>query len=86
MRESIIVPARLIQAAGEALHGGEWQAPLARDLNVNIRTTQRWAAAARADEPYQMSRGLMSAILGLLERKVQLVTRPFDALKELYDR
>lgn len=34
----------LLRRAGEALYGGRWQSPLARDLAVAVRTVQRWAA------------------------------------------
>jgi len=29
---------------GEALYGERWQSTLARDLGLNLRTMQRWAA------------------------------------------
>lgn len=29
--------------AGEALFGPDWQSPLARELDVSLRTVQRWA-------------------------------------------
>ena len=32
----------LLLAAGEALYGASWRAPLARDLGVSDRTIQRW--------------------------------------------
>ena len=35
---------RLLAEAGEALYGPRWQSELARDLDVSIRTMQRWAA------------------------------------------
>lgn len=35
---------RLLVEAGEALYGPRWQSDLARDLDVSIRTMQRWAA------------------------------------------
>lgn len=35
---------RLLVEAGEALYGPRWQSELARDLDVSIRTMQRWAA------------------------------------------
>lgn len=35
---------RAMREAGEALYGALWQSPLARDLNVSVRTMQRWAA------------------------------------------
>jgi len=38
----------LLRAAGEALYGASWRAPLARDLCVSDRTIQRWI---RGDHP-----------------------------------
>jgi hypothetical protein len=35
---------RNLRAAGEALYGTRWQSDLARDLEVAIRTVQRWDA------------------------------------------
>ena len=35
----------LLRAAGEALYGASWRAPLARDLCVSDRTIQRWLKA-----------------------------------------
>ena len=37
---------RLLAECGEALYGPRWQSELARDLDVSIRTMQRWAAGA----------------------------------------
>ena len=34
----------LLRDAGEALYGDQWQAALARDLEVSDRTMRRWAA------------------------------------------
>jgi hypothetical protein len=34
----------ILRRSGEALHGERWQAPLARDLGVALRTLQRWTA------------------------------------------
>jgi|GEM_PF-1543762 hypothetical protein len=36
--------ASLLRRSGEALYGERWQAPLARDLGVALRTVQRWTA------------------------------------------
>lgn len=36
--------ADLLRQAGEVLYGPRWQSDLARDLDVAIRTVQRWAA------------------------------------------
>lgn len=38
------MPLSDLEAAGEALYGPAWQSALARDLDVNLRTMQRWAA------------------------------------------
>lgn len=32
----------ILKAAGEALYGRQWQAPLARDLGVTDRTVRNW--------------------------------------------
>jgi hypothetical protein len=37
-----------LQAVGEALYGWRWRSPLARDLDVAVRTVQRWRAGDRA--------------------------------------
>ena len=38
----------LLAACGQALHGREWVAPLARDLGVSERTVFRWRAGSHA--------------------------------------
>ena len=35
---------QLLIECGEALYGPRWQSELARDLDVSIRTMQRWVA------------------------------------------
>lgn len=84
-RDILTVPARLLAAAGVALHGPSWQTHLARSLQINIRTPQRWAAAARDDQPYQISRSLLAALLGELERKFRPLESCFDQLKAFHD-
>lgn len=40
-----------LTAIGRALHGDEWQTPLARDLAVSARTVRRWLAGdSRIDD------------------------------------
>lgn len=34
----------LLHEIGQALFGSQWQSDLARELSVNVRTVQRWAA------------------------------------------
>lgn len=41
----------LFRATGEALLGPLWQSELARQLNVSLRTMQRWAAGEFAIPP-----------------------------------
>lgn len=36
--------ADLLRTVGSALYGPDWQAPLATDLHIGLRTMQRWAA------------------------------------------
>jgi hypothetical protein len=35
------------RAVGEVLYGPRWQSELSRDLNVAVRTVQRWDAGER---------------------------------------
>jgi len=57
----------LIAAAGRALYGEEWGRPLAQALNVNERTIQRIAKAAREGEGYRsIGPGLMRDLAELL--------------------
>jgi hypothetical protein len=36
-----------LRAVGKALYGPRWQSELSRDLNVAVRTVQRWDAGER---------------------------------------
>jgi hypothetical protein len=79
--DAIKIPARLLAAAGEALDGDRWQTGLAKRLNLNARTTQRWAEAAREDRDYLVSRTLLEAIAGHLEHKFSTGYRTFEQVK-----
>jgi len=37
----------MLQAVGEALYGPRWHSDLARDLDVQVRSVQRWMAGER---------------------------------------
>lgn len=39
--------AKILEAAGTLLYGENWQSPLARDLDVAVRTVQRWISGER---------------------------------------
>ena len=41
----------LLREVGEALYGPLWQSEMARELEVAIRTVQRWAAGDNAIPP-----------------------------------
>lgn len=83
--DAITVPAKLLAAAGEALDGERWQTGLAKRLNLNGRTTQRWAEAAREDRGYQVSRSLLEDIARELERKFSAGYRTFEQVKAVID-
>jgi hypothetical protein len=55
-----------ICATGEELFGPLWHAPLARLLNVNPRTVQRWASGQN-DIPEAMTRSIAD-LLALVRR------------------
>ena len=48
-----------------ALYGERWQAPLARDLNLNLRTVQRWAAGTEPPD------AILAEMIAKLREKVQ---------------
>lgn len=79
------VPARFLEAAGVALCGEHWQSPLARLLRIQLRTAQRWAEAARADQPYRVSVSLLEEIMGKLEGRLRPIQNAHDQLKHFYD-
>jgi hypothetical protein len=41
----------LLRRVGSALHGEQWQTPLAMDLNVPPRTVRRWLSGADTVPP-----------------------------------
>lgn len=49
---------------GRALYGEAWQSPLARDLDVNLRTLQRWAAG-----DFQIPEGIWAEIAPLCKAR-----------------
>jgi hypothetical protein len=59
---------RLLHECGEALYGPRWQSELARDLDVSIRTMQRWAAGS-IDVPT----GLYLDLLHLMQERAQVL-------------
>jgi hypothetical protein len=54
----------LLHRCGAALYGERWQSPLARDLEVAVRTVQRWAAGSNP-----MPAGIWPQIYRLLRRR-----------------
>lgn len=64
----------LLREIGEGLHGADWMAPLARDLDVSERTMRRWA------------NGTAPMPLGLVDDLWRLVSLRLGALHELLIR
>lgn len=54
--------AQLVARAGRALYGADWQSPLARALELQLRTVQRIAAAAEAGQPYPVAPGVLTEL------------------------
>jgi hypothetical protein len=61
--------AELVVMAGGALYGVDWQARMARDLNVQLRTVQRIAQAAREGRDYPAARAWLPDLAGLAEAR-----------------
>lgn len=62
----------LLNRIGQALYGALWQSALARDVNVAVRTMQRWAAGETPIPPT------------LREELAQLAADRREALGDLY--
>lgn len=62
------LPSSLVAEAGRLLYGEEWQSPLARDLDLNLRTVQRIAAAAAKGEPYRIAPGVLAELVERLAK------------------
>ena len=60
--------ADFIVAAGRALYGERWQAPLARDLGVSHRTVRRWVSG---ESP--MPEGVEADLRALLAEREQKI-------------
>lgn len=53
-----------LNAVGAALYGPQWQSQLARDLDVSVRTMQRWAAGE-----FEIPEGVWSDIAKLCKTR-----------------
>ncbi|KAA8385465.1 hypothetical protein FOH24_10495 [Acetobacter tropicalis] len=58
----------LIHRVGRALYGTEWQSDMARDLNINLRTIQRYAAGTTPPPA-----GVMSDLSGIIEDRIEVL-------------
>jgi hypothetical protein len=58
--------AQLFADAGRALYGEAWQSPLARKLQISLRSVQYIAAAAEAGRAYRIAPGVMAELAEML--------------------
>jgi hypothetical protein len=74
---------RLLERVGEALFGTRWQSDLGRALDVNLRTTRRWASGKSRIAPeywYGMKKlldrhaGRLGDVQESLDRKIDKIT------------
>ena len=69
-----MTPATLARI-GRALHGEQWQTPLAVDLDVADRTMRRWIAG---DTP--IPAGIAGELKPLLERRIAMIREILEKL------
>lgn len=69
---------RLLAETGEALYGPRWQSDLARDLDISIRTMQRWAADSAS-----MPVGVYVDLLRLTQERAALLDDLAERLKAM---
>lgn len=67
---------RLLTDAGEALYGPRWQSEVARDLECNVRTVQRWLAGANDIPP-----GVWLDLLRITQERAMALDALADRLK-----
>ena len=67
----------LLRSCGEALYGQQWQAPIARDLEVALRTVQRWAAGE-----FGMPEGIGSELADLIRARRGRLTEIENQLRQ----
>lgn len=68
--------APLIHQVGRALYGTEWQSDMARDLNLNTRTVQRYAAGTS-----NPSAGVKSDLAGIIEDRITVLGALLEDIK-----
>jgi hypothetical protein len=65
-----------LRRIGQLLFGPDWQAPLARALNINTRTVQRWATGEAAPKG-----DLRADLAPVADARVQELQKLADELK-----
>lgn len=68
----------LLRLAGEALFGPQWQAPVARALNISPRHISRVMSPDYKDRPTERYR---TALIGMLQAKVTDATHALRVLE-----
>lgn len=61
----------LLRRAGRALYGNHWKAPLADDLEINLRTIERWESGSQEIPP------------GVAQDLAQIIDRVLTDLKDV---
>jgi hypothetical protein len=74
----IKTPAEMLAAIGETLHGRDWQAPLARDLDMDRKNIQRWMGGHTELPP---GHGLFDDALKLMRRRECEISDMAEALE-----
>jgi hypothetical protein len=73
----IKTPAEMLSEIGETLHGRDWQAPLARDLDMDRKNLQRWMSGHTELRP---EHGAFDDALELLRKRADEIGAMADAL------
>jgi len=67
----------IIKDAGELLYGPQWQAGIARELNISARTVRRWASGETAP-----SRSVSAELMRLCSERVERLLEVGNQLDE----
>lgn len=68
-----ISPAAQVLAAGEALYGDHWVAPLSSALGIHGRTLRRLRSAVEAGQLYPVAPGVETALARLLRQRAEVL-------------